>query len=109
MLTTRLFLEPMLRVGWNWTFVSGRLEDLTCNCHKCPTLNYHVCSVLRSCAPASSESAPLLRIGLLFVEVFFLFICINLLQAVLHQIGIPGDIYRGCTVEAIFTNLTLRI
>jgi hypothetical protein len=90
MLTTHLFLAPMLRVGWNWTFVpalvrrgmtvtpvnsvyltfvSGRHKDFICNRHKRRTLNYHVGSVLRSCAPASSESAPLLQFGLLFVEV----------------------------------------
>ena len=62
MLTAHLFLAPRLRVGWDWTFVpalacrgitvtqmigvnltfvSGRLEDLTCNYHKCRKLNYH--------------------------------------------------------------------
>jgi hypothetical protein len=55
--------------GLYLTFVSGRLEDFTCNCHKCQILNHHVCSVLRFCAPVSSESALLLQFGLLFVEV----------------------------------------
>jgi hypothetical protein len=49
------------------TFVSGRLEDFSCICHKCQTLNYHICSVSRFCAPASSDSAPLLPIGLLLI------------------------------------------
>lgn len=52
------------------TFVSGRHEeDFICNYHKRRLLNYYVGSVLRSYAPASSESAPLLQFGLLFVEV----------------------------------------
>jgi hypothetical protein len=43
--------------------------------------------------------------GSTFRERFFY---IYLLQPVLHQLGIPRDIYRCCTVEAIFTNLILR-
>ena len=60
-------------------------------------MKYFVCSFL--CQLDSLEHSLLYKLNLpyLIERILAFFICVNWLQPMLHQLGIPRGIYRGCT------------